>query len=394
MKKETILQCLSETLGLSLSELQKTDPDTHLLDIGLTSLSFISFIVKIEQELEIEVLDSDLIFDNFATINKLYDTLSKYFPDESPVKKVLVLDADNVLWKGVSGEEAIVIDETVLNFQSLLLSFYEKGVLLCLCSKNQTELIEQAFQSTGMLLGKEHFAVFLANRLDKASNLQTIAIELNLSPDSFVFADDSDYELGYIGLNFPEVECIKIDHSTQNGVCDRLSALFSGVQATSDLNRTQLYREQKEREKEKHRFTSVQEYNASLQTQTTCQAASVNDCARLSELSIRTNQFNLSNKCYSQDEMQALLADPSYLVLSLSVRDKYGDMGLVGMAVVHQTTVEAFMLSCRVFDRDLELVLLNEIKARIKSPLCGVYRRTDKNQGFSNFYSNNGVTVV
>ena len=68
MKRKIILQCLSETLNLSLCELQRTDPDTPLLDIGLTSLSFISFIVKIEQEFDIEVLDSDLIFDNFATI--------------------------------------------------------------------------------------------------------------------------------------------------------------------------------------------------------------------------------------------------------------------------------------------------------------------------------------
>ena len=394
MNKELILQALSETLNRPISDLQKTAPDTPLVNIGLTSLSFVSFIVKIEQKMDIEVLDSDLIFDNFATLNKLYDTLSKYFRNQSPLKKVLVLDADNVLWKGISGEEVIVIDETVLRFQTCLLDLYEKGVLLCLCSKNQTELIESAFCSTEMLLKKEHFAVFLANRLDKASNLQTIANELNLSPDSFVFADDSDYELGYIGVNFPEVECVKIDHNGPNGICERLAALFSDVQATSDLNRTLLYREQKEREKEKHRFTSVQEYNASLETQTTCQDASANDCARLSELSVRTNQFNLSGKRYSQDEIQALLADPGYLVLSLSVRDKYGDMGIVGMAAVHHKTIEAFMLSCRVFDRDLELVLLNEIKARVGSPLFGVYRKTDKNKGFFDFYSKNGVTEV
>ncbi len=394
MKKNIFLKSLSETLKMPLLEMQKFDPNAPLTEIGMTSLSFISFIVKLEEETNIEVLDSDLIFENFSTINKLCETLSKYFPDAHPIKKVLILDADNVLWKGISGEETIVIDNAVLKFQKLLLDFYEKGVLLCLCSKNQPNLIEQTFTSPQMLLNKEHFAVFLANRQDKASNLQTIANELNLSSDSFVFADDSDYELGYIQLNFPDVECIKIDYDAPIGFCEKLSNLFSNVQASSDLNRTQLYREQKEREKEKHRFTSVQEYNDSLKTQISCQNAVIDDCARLSELSIRTHQFNLSNKQYSQEELQKLIVDPDYIVLSISVQDKYGDMGIVGMAVVHQTTIEAFMLSCRVFDRDLEHVLLNKIKQSVHSPLYGVYTPTDKNQHFANFYSNNEVTVI
>ena len=369
MKTETILQCLSETLQKPLPQIQNLDPNTELIELGMTSLSFIAFIVKIEEALGIEVLDSDLIFENFSTLHKLFQTLAKYFPNQAPIKKVLVLDADNVLWRGVAGEESIVIDQSIIQFQRLCIALYERGVLLCLCSKNQLHLIEQAFAETQMLLKKEHFAVLLANEKDKASNLYTIADELNLSPDSFVFADDSDYELGFI-------------------------ALFEHVQPTSELNRTQLYREQKEREKEKHRFTSVQEYNASLQTKVCCQKATADGCARLSELSARTHQFNLSGKQYTPEELQALLNAPDHLVLSLSVQDKYGDMGTVGMAVVQGTTIEAFMLSCRVFDRDLELVLLNEIKQRVGKALQGVYLPTDKNRRFEGFYSDNGVIVI
>ena len=394
MKTETILQCLSETLQKPLPQIQNLDPNTELTELGMTSLSFIAFIVKIEEALGIEVLDSDLIFENFSTLHKLFQTLAKYFPNQAPIKKVLVLDADNVLWRGVAGEESIVIDQSIIQFQRLCIALYERGVLLCLCSKNQLHLIEQAFASLQMLLKKEHFAVLLANEKDKASNLYTIADELNLSPDSFVFADDSDYELGFIALNFPEVECVKIDHAALSDACATLSALFEHVQPTSELNRTQLYREQKEREKEKHRFTSVQEYNASLQTKVCCQKATADDCARLSELSARTHQFNLSGKQYTPEELQALLNAPDHLVLSLSVQDKYGDMGTVGMAVVQGTTIEAFMLSCRVFDRDLELVLLNEIKQRVGKALQGVYLPTDKNRRFEGFYSDNGVIVI
>ena len=335
MDKKIILRCLAETLNQSIVELQQLDPDAPLLDAGMTSIRFISFIVKIEEEFQIEVLDSDLIFDNFSTLNKLYHTLAKYFPKSStptPMKKVLILDADNVLWKGICGEEPIVIDAEVKELQRFLLTLYEKGVLLCLCSKNHSELVDIAFEHSDMLLKKEHFAVFIANRCDKASNLLEIAAQLNLSPDSFVFADDSDYEIGFVACNLPEVATVKVVLSDST-LCKTLATYFEGVQSTFNLNRTQLYREQKEREKERHRFTTVQEYNASLKTQIDCRQATPLDCPRLAELSVRTHQFNLSDKQYSEDELRALLNDPHYTVLSLAVQDKYGDMGIVGMAV-------------------------------------------------------------
>ncbi|MBQ7335757.1 MAG: HAD-IIIC family phosphatase [Clostridia bacterium] len=394
MNQDQILACLAETLKKDPEELQKLDPDASLSTVGMTSLSFISFIVKVESEYNIEVLDSDLIFENFETVNKLFQTLSKYFPSETPIKKVLVLDADNVLWKGISGEEPLLLDDNVLMFQNTLLELYNRGVLLCLCSKNRPELIEQAFALPEMQLKKEHFAVFLANRTDKATNLRAIEEELNLSSDSYVFVDDSDYELGYVQLNIPKVECIKMEYPTPNSFFERLSSLFASVQATTDLNRTQLYREQKEREKEKKAFTSIQAYNASLKTVPICRKACTKDCARLAELSVRTHQFNLSAVGYTEEMLKKLLEDPDHVVFSLSVSDKYGDMGIVGMAVLYRKTIEAFMLSCRVFDRDLELVLLDEIKACAGEVLYGVYRENDKNRQFANFYSNNGVFTV
>ena len=396
MDKKIILRCLAETLNQSIVELQQLDPDAPLLDVGMTSIRFISFIVKIEEEFQIEVLDSDLIFENFATLNKLYHTLAKYFPKSStptPMKKVLILDADNVLWKGICGEEPIVIDAEVKELQRFLLTLYEKGVLLCLCSKNHSELVDIAFEHSDMLLKQEHFAVFIANRRDKTSNLLEIAAQLNLSPDSFVFADDSDYELGFVACNLPEVATVKVALSDPT-LCERLGGYFDRVKATSDLNRTKLYHEQKEREKEKHRFTTVQEYNASLKTQVDCRQATPSDCPRLAELSVRTHQFNLSDRQYSENELRALLDNQSHTVLSLSVRDKYGDMGIVGMAVRKGNIIEAFILSCRVFDRDLELVLLEKLKELSLAPLCGVYVKTDKNQGFADFYSNHGVTMI
>jgi len=393
MNKNKILQCLSEVLKLSLDELHKLPEETQLVDLGMTSLNFIELIVKIEEEFQIEVLDSDLLFDNFSTINKFFQTLRKYFPQENTLKKVLILDADNVLWKGIAGEEKLCFDADVLSFQKTLIDLFEKGILLCLCSKNLSELISGAFASPEMLLTEQHFAIFLANRKDKASNIQKIAADLNLSPDCFVFADDSDYELGFVKINFPEVETVKIDYRNTAQFKGQLSHLFSQMPSALNVNRTQLYREQKEREKEKRHFTSIKDYNDSLETVAFCSLAKTEDIARLAELSMRTHQFNLSARQYEQDELAKLLSLPNYKIVSLSAQDKYGDLGIVGMAIAQGNTIEAFMLSCRVFQRDFEIIMLNTLKTLIREPLIGIYRETDKNHQFANFYPTNGVQI-
>ena len=393
MNKEVILQCLSEILEISRKELDELDFKTPLEDVGFTSLKFITFIVQIEEALKIEVLDSDLLLEKFSTLENSFATLSKYFPDERKLKKVLILDADNVLWKGISGEEAIIIDDDVINFQKYLSDLYDNGVLLCLCSKNQTRFIEESFALPDTILKKQHFAVFVANQKDKVTNIKFIAEALNLSSDSFVFVDDSDYELGYVSAMLPDVECVKFTYPPFDSV-QIISKHFSAVQKSSDINRTKLYHEQKEREKEKNHFSSVDEYNLSLNTCVLCKEAGSEECSRLSELSIRTHQFNLSNREYTKEELEKLICDANYKIFSLSAQDKYGDMGIVGMAVVNQNIIEAFMLSCRVFGRDFEKTLINKIKEDLAAPLLGVYIRTDKNYSYSDFYKDNGVKTI
>ena len=393
MDKSAILKCLSETLEKDSSFMHTVDLDTSLSDIGLTSLGMITFIVKLEEEFNIEIRDSDLVFENFSTINNIYTTLAKYLGNGEKLNKVLILDADGVLWKGISGEESVIIDEDVLRFQKTLLELYERGVLLCLCSRNEEEFIGASFTHPRMLLKCEHFAIFVANQNDKSSNISKIAEELNLSPDGFVFADDSDYELGFVQLNFPEITSVKVDYSGCEFI-EAIASMFKGVQNTSDLNRTKLYHEQKQREKEKHRFTSVQEYNLSLETQIRCDIARSEEIARLAELSERTHQFNLSNTTYTSDELGRMISNHEYTVISLSVIDKYGDMGIVGLATIKGNTIEAFMLSCRVFGRDLEFYLLNKVKELAGSSLCGIYRPNGKNERFSRFYEENGVKRI
>lgn len=391
MYTKTILKCLAKTLKLNEEDAYSISADTELTQLGLTSIDFISLIVELESALEIEIRDSDLIMENFKTLKCIIETLSTYFPSSANMKKCLILDADHVLWKGISGEETIVVDEDVLYFQKSLLELYNRGVLLCLCSKNELGLIEESFSNSHMLLTPGHFTSFIVNRFDKASNILAIAEELNLTTDQFVFADDSDYELEYVKINVPDIETIKVDYTSLDFV-EKINRYFSNVQTTLDLNRTQLYREQKERQKAKHATTSVAEYNASLETEVVCRHAPKQECARLAELSERTHQFNLSAKQYTEDELIKMLADPIYTVLSLAARDKFGDMGIVGMAIAKRNVIEAFMLSCRVFDRGFEYILLNKMKEIINKPLYGIVVLNSKNSRYPDFYLQNGVT--
>ena len=391
MNKEKIINLLVEELEIPYSEL--SEHKGYLTDIGLTSLKFISFIVKLEQEFDIEILDSDLLLDKFTTLENLFDTLKKYFAPSSSMKKCLILDADGVLWKGVSGEDDILIDSDVLKFQTLLEDLYQKGVMLCVCSKNEEFLINDSFNDPDMLLTKEHLVYTVANRQDKVTNIKSIVKALNISFDAVVFVDDSDYELGFVSANLPEIECIKFDYSDMS-VIKTISEFFSKIAPTTSLNRTQLYIEQKEREKDKLKYTSIDEYNKSLLTEVTIERADEKCIERLSELSIRTHQFNLSAKSYTAEDLHNMLTNDTYSIFTLRVRDKYGDMGIIGMAILKEDLIEAFMISCRAFDRGLETLLLEKLKSTTLKTLQGVYTPTNKNKRFAEFYAENGVIQI
>ena len=387
--KKKIFGLLSEVTGHTADLLAALHGDTPLRDFGLTSIAFIQFVVALEDEFGIEVLDSDLDFGKFSTVNALIGTLEKYF-SKNTLKKVLV--CDNVLWRGISGEEPTVIDAAADAVQNELLRLYNAGVLLCICSRNQPGNISAAFRQPGMTLKREHILISKVSGNDKPSALREIAAELNLSPDSFVFVDDSDYEIGLVSALIPEITVIRADADDPE-LCEKIDSCFEG--AASDVDRTKQYRDQKEREKEKLRCQSVEEYNNSLESRVKTSLCAEEDAPRVAELSQRTNQFNLSGARYTEDDVRRFISSDEYRVLSLCASDKYGDMGIVGAAVVRlgdSPVIEGFFISCRVFGRGFENLLLDEVK-RVSPNAGGIYRRTDKNAQFENFYTENGVTV-
>lgn len=393
MNKAKILELLGELLDTTKENLSKMPLDTKLSDLGLSSIQFIQFIVALEEEFKIEILDSDLMISNFETIEILFKTLEKYFLPKNAPKKVLICDCDNVLWHGISGEEEIYIDCLTDKFQRMVLDLYNHGVIICLCSKNEPENIEAAFDSLEMPLKKNYILFSKINFTDKATNIKEIALELNLSTDSFVFVDDSMYELDLVSSIIPNIQTVLANYPNYNFI-ENIKKCFN--LSSTDINRTQQYREQKEREKDKQRYSSAEEFNNSLKTIVKCEIASPVQAARISELSLRTNQFNLSGARYTENEVKHFMEDKRYCVYVLSASDKYGDMGLIGAAIVQKQKspiIISFFISCRVFGRNFENIILDKIKKDFDVMLHGIYKRTEKNKRFEDFYSENGVEI-
>lgn len=393
-KMVKMLEILSKILEIDIDILLKTPATTKLSELGISSIQFIQYIVALEEEFNIEISDDDLIMSSFETIESACNTLNKYFAPNTPVKKVLICDCDNVFWHGIAGEENLSLDVATRGFHNLIKDLYNNGVIICLCSKNTYDNIITAFQSLNISIDIGKMAITKINFLDKATNIKSISSELNLSTDSFVFVDDSKYELDLVSNFIPDISTVHADFSNLDFI-NKIRSYFSSE--PSEINRTQQYIAQKKREKDKLHVKTIEEFNNSLNTVAECRISRALDASRIAELTQRTNQFNLSAFRYTTDEICNFINSDDYIVYSLSVSDKYGDMGIIGAAIVYKSDpalIIGFYISCRAFDRHFENKLLDYIKNNLKTQISGVYNKNNKNIRFNSFYSDNNISIV
>ena len=165
---------------------------------------------------------------------------------------------------------------------------------------------------------------------------------------------------------------------------------------SSSENRTQQYREQKAREKEWLQGMSVEEYNSSLETELTIQNAMLSDAERISELSLRTNRFNLSGRRYLKESIIELMRHTDFSIYIMRARDKYGDMGIVGAAVINDqtSTIDNLFISCRVLGREFEKKFIKYIKNEYAKSLLGIYVKNDNNAWLKDFYYENEIKPI
>ncbi len=285
--------------------------------------------------------------------------------------KVIVLDCDNTLWKGVVGEigaAGITIDPPYQQLQQFLIAQQESGMLLCLCSKNVEEDVWTVFdQRQDMLLQRHHLVSWRINWQPKSENLKSLAEELNLGLDSFIFIDDNPVECAEVQANCPEVLSLQLPQTA--GEIEKFIAhtwAFDRLKVTKeDKKRTELYQQNVQRERLRQQALTFEDFLAGLGLEIEIEKMVPDQLSRVAQLTQRTNQFNLTTIRRSASEIQQLCEIQGLEVLTVRVKDRFGDYGLVGAvlfkAEANAIAVDTFLLSCRVLGRGVEHQMLAQL---------------------------------
>jgi FkbH-like protein len=282
-------------------------------------------------------------------------------------------------------------------FQLWLRQLKERGIILAVCSKNDDHIAKVPFQiNSEMILRLDDFALFIANWENKADNITLIKETLNIGYDSILFIDDNPAEREIVFQKLPMVVVPDLPEDFTDTLDYLIRRNYFEVRSISDndKNRTGQYKAEYERVKLKSNYSSIDDYLKSLDMIANLSSFTVEDAERISQLSLRSNQFNLRTIRYSKDEILNIIKSDSYYTYSLRLCDKFGDHGLVAIAIVkldekHEAFLDSLLMSCRVLKRGVEAYLMNkiieELKERSVYNLIGEYLPTTKNGLVQNF---------
>jgi len=329
---------------------------------------------------------------------------------KGPLTKCIVLDADNTLWGGIVGEdgpEAISLGteppgSAYVAFQRRLLEFRERGILLALCSRNNwTDVREVLSRHPHQLLRVDHFAAIRVNWKSKADNLRSMAEELKLGLESFLFVDDSPQECLLAEKQFPELTVVRIPESpTEIPTClDGVPGLERLSLTEEDTARSLYYAQDRQRRRLEVESSTVSEYLATLRMVMTIGLDDLRAVARIAQLTQKTNQFNVTTRRYSEAEIERGTRDPDCLVAHFSLSDVFGESGVVGLALIRGISgpdpeFDTFLQSCRVIGRGAETAFLHSLIGILRTRGARLIRSrfvpTTKNALVQNFWTQHG----
>ena len=323
--------------------------------------------------------------------------------------KCLVLDLDNTCWGGVIGDDGMEgisigqgdpLGEAHLSVQQAALDLRERGIILAVCSKNNDDIARMPFKEhPDMLLRENHIAVFQANWIDKATNLEAIAETLNIGLDSLVFLDDNPAERAQVRQALPMVRVPELPDEPALYARTLLSAgYFESIQFTQDdQNRAEQYQANAKRKQLQAGSRNLDDYLKSLDMILVFSHFDTNGRQRIVQLINKTNQFNLTTRRYSESDIIEFENDPETITLTARLTDKFGDNGVVAVLVgrcINENDVEidTWLMSCRVLGRRVEKALLYEFgllaKQKNKQSLIGTYIKTERNELVEKHYKN------
>lgn len=330
-------------------------------------------------------------------------------------KKALALDLDNTLWGGIVGDDGVenleIGKETAeamayFEFQQYVKAHKDLGVLLTVCSKNEEENALAGLSHPEGVLRPDDFVAIKANWLPKNKNIVDTAEELNILSEAFVFVDDNPAEREIVrgqlvGTAVPEIGEV----TDYIRVLDRSGYFETVTLSEDDLKRNDMYRANAQRAKAQSRFADYHDYLLSLEM-----TAEIGDfpplyLQRITQLTNKSNQFNLTTKRYTAEQMEAVYNSDEYIRLYGKLYDKFGDNGVVAVTIGKTDSedkgrldIELWLMSCRVLKRDMELAMLDSLVAQAKKrgirEIYGHYYPTAKNKMVAGLYESFGFEKI
>lgn len=330
-------------------------------------------------------------------------------------KKCLILDLDNTVWGGVVGDDGLEgiqlghglgIGKAFTEFQMWVKKLKQRGIIICVASKNNEEIAKEPFEKhPDMILKLDDIAVFQANWETKVDNIRTIQSILNIGFDSMVFLDDNPFERNIVRENIPGITVPELPEDPG----DYLEYLYSlnlfetANYSNADKDRTKQYQVEAKRVSLSRTFTNEADFLKSLNMISTVSGFTKFNTPRVAQLSQRSNQFNLRTIRYTEADITAMADNPDVIDLSFTLEDKFGDNGLIAVIIMKKWNeeslfVDTWFMSCRVLKRGMENFTLNTMVERAKvagyKKIIGEYLPTPKNKMVENHYSSLGFSKI
>ena len=331
-----------------------------------------------------------------------------------PRKKCLVLDLDNTLWGGILGEDGIngiKLGESYpgncfKRFQEYILEIKNAGIILSICSKNNFSDVKELFNNhEEIVLQLDDFLHIKCNWENKADNINQIAKELNIGLDSIVFIDDNPTEREIVKMMLPDVTVPDFPKKPFDLIefIDKINLEFFSVSKLSDEDKkkTQLYKENEKRKQLRNTIISFEDYIKNLKIKLNISLAKETNISRLTQLSQKTNQFNLTTRRYSEHDIINYINSGNF-VFYIDVSDKFGGSGITGLAILlidnENLIIDTFLMSCRVLGKTIEKVFLHELLNYFKESeyrfIKSSWIQTKKNQQTKSFFDDNGFEII
>lgn len=327
-------------------------------------------------------------------------------------KKSLVLDLDNTLWGGIVGDDGpenleigqeTNMGQVFAEFQSYVKLLKDYGVMLNVASKNEEENALAGLNHPAGVLRPDDFLLIKANWEPKSLNIEQIAHQLNILPDSLVFADDNPAEREIVRQQTAGVTAPEIGRPEDYiRVLDRGGYFEVTSLSDDDRKRNEMYQANLKREQQQASFADYADYLRSLEMTGVVRAFEPVYMGRIAQLTNKSNQFNLTTQRFTQAQIEQMAADEKYITLYGKLADKFGDNGVVSVVIAEKdgncAHIRLWLMSCRVLKRDMELAMLDGLAERCLaegiSTLYGYYYPTAKNNMVREFYGQLGFERI